>query len=82
MGQWRPSWILVLLGDVGGAATGSAGPGCGRFGWLRRRRAVLVAAQVLLPGSQFTLRALLEVWLAAGHPWKPSTVVGTRSVHS
>lgn len=44
------------------------------------RRAVLVAAQVRLPGSQFTLRALLEVWLAADHPWKPSTVVGTRSV--
>ena len=44
------------------------------------RRAVLVAAQVRLPGSQFTGRALLEMWLAADHPWKPSTVVRTRSV--
>ena len=44
------------------------------------RRGVLVAARARLPGSQFTLQALLELWLVADHPWKPSTVVGTRSV--
>ena len=39
----------------------------------------MVGARWLPPGPLITVGELLPAWLAAEHPWKPSTVVGYRS---
>ena len=46
---------------------------------LRAERADLAGSGSLPPGPLITVGELLGAWLAAGHPWKPSTVVGYRS---
>ncbi len=49
--------------------------------WHREhpQRAIGAGGGVLPPPSRVTVADLLEVWLAADHPWKPSTYVGYRS---
>ncbi len=48
----------------------------------RVRVALLAATDPpgMSPGPLVTVAELLPVWLAADHPWKPSTLVGYRSV--
>ena len=43
---------------------------------LRAERADVVGPGSLPPGPLITVAELLPAWLAAEHPWKPSTVVG------
>ena len=46
---------------------------------LRAERTEVVGACWLPPGPLITVAELLPAWLAAEHPWKPSTVLGYRS---
>jgi len=68
-----------------GVANANADPGCGRSAsrlvrtQLRAERADVAGPGSLPPGPLITVAELLRAWLAADHPWKPSTVVGYRS---
>jgi transposase-like protein len=46
---------------------------------LRAECADVAGSRSLPPGPLITVAELLPAWLAAEHPWKPSTVVGYRS---